>query len=150
MLWLSPTPSPPEPSAWSKSRFDSVRHSTVKSCPPLTTPQSFMSFLWLAVSSATSAFRVTHLNSRVGQQPKEVKGGKVDTLFSIHHNVVGWRAGEDGERFISAPIWARDSRHSTAVEPAFPSCSPPLSFVPSGKSENGKLKVRHLPISSVL
>lgn len=110
-----------------------------------------MSFLWLAVCSATSAFIVTHLNSRVGQQPKEVKGGKVDTLFSIHHDVVGWRAGEKtGERFTSAPTWARDSRHSTAVAPAFPICSPPLSFVPSGKSENGKLKVRHLSISSVL
>jgi len=104
--------------AWSKSGFDSVWHSDTPS--PSDNPPVFVSFLQLAVSWPTSALHATHLNPRVGQQPEEIKGGKVDTLFSVHHDVMGWRAGGRQGEFISAPIWAHDSRHSKTMEPSFP------------------------------
>lgn len=100
---------------WFKSIL-TLSDPVVWNCPLRWPHLTFMSFLQLARSCPTSASSATHLNPRVGQQPKKIKGRKVYTFFSIDHDVVGWRAGErDREGFTSAPIWAQEGRHSTAM-----------------------------------
>lgn len=135
--------------AWSKSRFW-FRQTEWETLSSRMTQACLLQRSAASSVLPTSLSCATHLHPGVGQQPEKIKGGKVYTFFPIHHDVVGWRPEErEREWFTSAPIRAPDSRHSTAMQSSLPICSPPLSFILFDKSENDKLKIKHLPIKPI-